>query len=98
MKCFPTSEPPFSYVLTSAMAMMGASIGRKVWLDQDVHTIYPIVNLLLIGPSGIGKSTSLRDMAMKSLVSTLPDDLRPFVVSGKSTKEALHDDLMANPH
>jgi hypothetical protein len=56
------------------------------------------MSLLLIGPSGVGKSTTLRDMAMEYLVAPLPDEVRPFVVSGKSTKEALHEDLMDHPH
>lgn len=78
--------------------MFGACIGRKVWLDQDVHQIFPLMSILLIGPSGIGKSTALRDMAMKNLVLTIPEENRPFVITGKSTKEAMHDDLMVNSH
>lgn len=78
--------------------MLGASIGRKSWFDLDVHRVFPLMNLLLIGPSGIGKSTALRDIALKSLIQNLPEGARPQVSIGKSTKEAMHEDLMANPH
>lgn len=98
MKVWPLSEPPKSYILFSGMAMLGAALGRRVYLDLDVHRLYPLMNLLLIGPSGIGKSTALRDMALRYLVEGLPIDEQPQVIKGKTTKEALHADLMTNPH
>lgn len=79
--------------------MLGAALGRRVYFDLDVHRVYPLINLLLIGPSGIGKSTALRDIALKQLISPLPDGpTKPMVCTGKSTKEAMHQDLMTNPH
>lgn len=93
MACWPLAEPPRSYILFSAMAMLGAAIGRNVYFDQDVHRVYPLLNLLLIGPSGIGKSTAIH-MAEDTLLRQLAKDLEVFIISGKSTKEALHDDLM----
>lgn len=67
-------------------------------MKQDIHTIYPLMSLLLIGPSGIGKSTSIRDMALNYLLPTVPEELKPQLITGKTTKEALHDDLMNNSH
>lgn len=98
MDCFPLAEAPKSYILFSAMAMAGSCIGRKSWFDQDIHRVYPIMSLLLIGPSGIGKSTSMRDIALNNLIRTLPEEIKPQVISGKTTKEALHADLVAQPH
>jgi hypothetical protein len=98
MKVWPLAEAPKSYILFSGMAMLGASLGRRVYLDLDVHRLYPLLNLLLIGPSGIGKSTALRDIALKNLVGMLPLEDQPQVITGKTTKEALHQDLMTNPH
>jgi hypothetical protein len=95
MRCFPLAEPPKSYLLFSAMAMLGAALGRNVFFDQDVHRVFPLLNLLLIGPSGIGKSTSIH-MAEDTLLRVLPKDLEVNILTGKSTKESLHDDLMAN--
>ena len=79
------------------MAMLGAAVGRKVWFDQDAHTLYPMLNLLLIGPSGIGKSTSILKYGWP-LIANLPPDLRPQLIQGKATPEALHEELVAEPH
>ena len=99
MAAWEPTEPPRSYLLFSALAMLGAAIGRRAYMDLDVHRIYPLLNLLLIGPSGCGKSTALRDIACNHLLMPLPEGpTRPMVISGKSTKEALHQDLMVQPH
>jgi hypothetical protein len=99
MAAWEPTEPPRSYLLFSAMAMLGASIGRRAWMDLDVHRIFPLFNLLLIGPSGIGKSTALRNIACDQLITPLPEGpTKPTVITGKSTKEALHQDLMVQPH
>ena len=98
MSVWPTSEPPKSYILFSAMCMMGAALGRRVYVDMDIHRTFPMLNLLLIGPSGIGKSTALVDMALDHLIRPLPETTRPLVITGKTTKEPLHEDLLAHPH
>jgi len=95
VEAWPLAEPPVSFILYSAMAMLGSALGRNVYFDQDVHRTYPLLNLLLIGPSGIGKSTAIH-MAEDMLIRSLPKDLEVYIVQGKSTKEALHDDLMQN--
>jgi energy-coupling factor transporter ATP-binding protein EcfA2 len=76
--------------------MLGAALGRKVWFNQDAHTLYPMLNTLLIGPSGIGKSTSVK--IGKQLIDALPKEDRPQFIQGKATPEKLHDDLMVDPH
>lgn len=76
--------------------MLGAALGRSVWIDQDAHTLFPMLNLLLIGRSGLGKSTAIM-MARKNLLAALPKLEQPQFING-STPEKLHDDLRANPH
>jgi len=85
------SEPPRAYVLFAAMAILGACIGREVWFDNDPHTLYPMLNTLLIGPSGIGKSTSIH-MGLE-LMDFVPDVAKPGMIFDAATGERLHDDL-----
>lgn len=98
MSIWPLAEPPKSYILFSGMAMLGAALGRKVYFSLDVHRVFPLMNVLLIGPSGIGKSTALRDMALKALIYQIPEEDRPGIITGKATKEALHQELSMVPH
>lgn len=77
--------------------MLGAVYGRRVWISHDYRHLYPMLNLLLIGPSGIGKTTAL-ELGFKFLLRRLPTDLQPQVIGGKATPEKLHWDLRANPH
>lgn len=96
MRAWPTSESPKSYILLAAMSMLGAALGRNVFVDQDAHILYPMTNLLLIGRSGLGKSTAIM-MARKNLLAAIPKVEQPQFING-STPEKLHDDLRANPH
>lgn len=80
----------------SAMAFMGACLGRSVRVEQDVRSLWPMLNVLFIGTSGIGKTTSL-EIAMK-LLPIVPKEFRPLLVAGKATPEKLHEDLAVKPH
>src|ERR1700744_664420 len=95
MEIWPTSESPKSFLLFSAMSMLGACLGRRVWLDQDIHQVRPMLNLLLIGPSGIGKSSAVK--VAKRLLPFVPAEHRPQFIEGGSTKEKLHADLVHEP-
>ena len=95
VESWPLAEPPTSYILFSSMAVFGACLGRKVFFNQDVHKLFPMLNLLLIGPSGIGKTTSL-EMAM-TLLRELTEDKKPQRID-KATPEKLHLDLSKKPH
>lgn len=96
MSLWPLAEAPKSYILYSALSMMGAALGRTVYFDQDIHILFPMLNLLLIGPSGIGKSTAIK-MGL-NLLTQLPPEVQPNIIKGKATKEALHEELEINPH
>lgn len=78
------------------MCAFGAAIGRRVWYNHDgVRRLYPMLNLLLIGPSGIGKSYSI-DLGVE-LLNELHFARRPQLIHG-STPEKLHSTLAENPH
>lgn len=54
-----------------------------------------MLNLLLIGPSGIGKSSAVR--IAKRLLNYIHEAERPQFFEGGSTKEKLHRDLVHQP-
>lgn len=95
MDIWPTSESPKSFLLFSGMAMLGACLGRRVWLDQDIHQVRPMLNLLLIGPSGIGKSSAVK--VAKKLLPHVPTFFQANFIEGGATKEKLHEDLVEFP-
>lgn len=76
--------------------MLGACLGRRVWFADDYRKLWPMLNLLLIGPSGIGKSSSLELARDFLLYNTDPKD-RPQFVGGASTMEGLHELLVVQP-
>lgn len=96
LEIFPLCEAPRSYLLVAAFSALGAAIGRGVYFAHDVHTLFPMLNILLIGPSGIGKTTSLE--LGSGLIRSSPELLEHTpVILGKATPEKLHEDLVAAP-
>lgn len=89
------TEPPRSYLFFVGMAMLGAPIARRAYLDHGHMKTWPMLNVLLIGPSGIGKGVSI-SFGLE-LISSLPAGLAPQVILGKPTPEKLHADLRDNP-
>lgn len=64
-------------------------------MPQDYRELYPMLNILFLGPSGIGKTTAL-ELAFKYLVRPLTDG--PAIIEGKPSPQKLHWDLRAAPH
>lgn len=95
LNLWPTIESPDTYQLFAAMAAMGSCIGRKCWFDNDVFRVYPMLNLLFIGSSGIGKSTAINHLAGQLIKNTAPAHRPQIIASG--TKERIHADLEASP-
>jgi hypothetical protein len=91
MELWPTAEAPNSFILFSAMSMLGACLGRRVYMDMDIHIVRPMLNMIFIGPSGIGKSSSVS--IAKRLMKYMPPIHTPQFIEGGSTKEKLHEDL-----
>lgn len=89
-------EMPTSFMLFTAMSIMGACLGRTVWYQDDFRPLLPMLNILLIGPSGIGKSSSML-LSRMALLEKIPVDYRPQFFGGATTKEKLHEDLLPMP-
>ena len=96
LQAWPTTEFPWSYFLFGGLSVLGAAIGRRCWYVDDYRKLYPMLNLLLIGPSGIGKSSAIE--LNQTLMSTLEPGLKPQFIIGSSTPEKLHSDLVLTPH
>ncbi len=52
------SEPPFLFHLFSCLTMTGATIGRRVWFDMAYFKIFPTMAIIIVGPSGLKKTTA----------------------------------------
>ena len=96
LRCWEATELPTSYLLFTAMSMMGATMGRGTWYVDDYRPLFPMLNILLIGNSGIGKSSSM-SVSRLYLLEKLPVEFRPQFFGGATTKEKLHEDLMPMP-
>lgn len=51
------TEVPTSYQVCVFLSVLGALLRRQVWFDQQLWRVWPNLNVMLIGPSGIGKDT-----------------------------------------
>lgn len=83
-------------MLFGALSVLGAAVGRKCWYQDDYRRLWPMLNLLLIGPSGIGKSTAIE--LNKTLLQQLDPQDKPQFIIGSATPEKLHEDLVIRPH
>lgn len=97
MECWPICESPRSFILLAAMSAFGCAIGRRMWVEMDTRRLYPMLNLVLTGPSGLGKTEAIT-LAQQNLLEKLPQHRRPMAVEGEATKQKLHEDLVASPH
>lgn len=97
LDCWPVSESPSSFLVLAAMSALGAALGRSLWLEMDTRRIYPMLNLVLVGPSGLGKTEAIM-YAQNLLIGRIPEATRPMMVEGEATRQKLHDDLAQKPH
>lgn len=93
---WPTVEMPTSFLIFGALTTIGAALGRKIWFADDYRKLYGMLNLLLIGPSGIGKSSAIE--LNQTLLLQLDAKDRPQFIIGSASPEKLHEDLVVQPH
>lgn len=85
-------EIPMSYSLFCSLVVLGAALGRRVFLPEGHHNIYPNLSTLLIGPPAkLHKSTAV-NMAKKLVIQTQLCSVFP----DKLTPEALITELKLN--
>jgi hypothetical protein len=66
------NEVPESFNRWSALALLAATLGRKVWLDRGYFIVYPNIYVCLIGTAGSGKSTA-KSFAKAIFIKEFPD-------------------------
>jgi len=57
------SEAPLAYHLFCALVAIGATVNRRVWFDMGIYRLFPNLSVIILGPSGI-KKTSAANIAL----------------------------------
>lgn len=70
-------------------------MGRQTWIDLDVHQVYPILNLLFLGPSGVGKSSAIR-IGFQLFEAGV--NRPPTLIFDCASPEGLHATLVRSSH
>jgi hypothetical protein len=52
------SEAPLAYHVFCALCGVGAIVNRRVWLNMGYYKLYPTLGILILGPSGIKKTSA----------------------------------------
>lgn len=78
------SEAPLAYHIFCALVGVGATINRRVWFDMGYFRLFCNLGVILIGPSGLKKTT-----ASDIIVSMLQELELTKIYSEKLTPEAL---------
>lgn len=78
------SEAPLSYHVFCSLLAVGATLNRRAWIDMGYFKLFPPLGVILLGPSGIKKTTST-----DIVVGILQDLAITKVYSEKLTPEAL---------
>lgn len=87
-------ESPLLYHVWSAVAVISAAMSRNCCFDMRRWKVYPNMYVVLIGPTGIAKSTASRH-AVKLLRKAFPDPAKNLIIEGKLTGPRLCLDMNA---
>lgn len=82
------SEAPAIYHRWSLMTAIGALLGRRFWLEHGSFKIYPNMYVMLLGSSGVRKSTSIK--IVKRLIREAGYDT---IAADRTSKEKFLMDL-----
>lgn len=52
------SEAPLAYHVFSALCGVGSILNRRVYLDMGYYKLYPTLGIIILGPSGIKKTSA----------------------------------------
>lgn len=77
------TEVPQIYTLWTALAGVSACVGRRVSLQVGSLIYYPNMMIVLVGASGVKKSTPINRMRQR--IFCLPEEYRPNIVASSAT-------------
>lgn len=60
LQAFGGNRFPWSFHILTALFVLGAAVGRRAVVRRGTYRLYPPINILLLGTSGVGKSQSLK--------------------------------------
>lgn len=94
------TESPLSYHIFSSLAVLGAAMGRRVYMDMGFFKIYPNWCCVLIGPTGRVKKTSATDIAkgfIKNMVicPIMADAITPEALATALSRDGGHQLIYA---
>lgn len=78
------SEAPLAYHVFSALVGVGAIVNRRVWFDMGYYRVFPNLGVIVLGPSGIKKTS-----ATNIIVGMLTELELTKIYSEKLTPEQL---------
>lgn len=93
-------ESPMSYNIFSALAVCGAALGRRVFLDMEFFKVWPNFCVVLTGPTGLVAKTTAVDIATDivrdcCLCPILADQLTPSMMMSELSKKGGHHFIYA---
>ncbi len=80
------TEPPLSFRFAALLYSLSALVGKRVWVDLGDRKTYPVLSILLIGLSGLGKSTCINQA--REVIENASLDSKPFIAN-LGTREKL---------
>jgi energy-coupling factor transporter ATP-binding protein EcfA2 len=55
----PYTDAPDSFIVWSALSLIGATLKNKTCFEMGTYTVYPNLYVILVAPPGVGKGTAL---------------------------------------
>lgn len=89
------NEAPLTYHTFAGLCILGAALGRRVWLSMGHFNIWPNYCVILVGPTGKVKKTTAADIAKDfisrhTLCPIMSDEPTPQALSSAMAKAGGH--------
>lgn len=68
-------QSPLIFHTWTAVTVIAAALGRRVWMDRGYYTLYPNLYTILVSASGVGMKTTAIKIGVDTLLSKACPDL-----------------------